>query len=132
MLDYVVCSICGAVMTEAEVEQVVQALVAILEQASATRGEDGLNWGQISISDLGNRRPQTSKMDEVLAVKVQVIAALVYDGSTARLIGTALHSYMNRLWPKHLSIVRAIAGAEGLSVEETINEIRAGRLPRAE
>lgn len=111
-------------MTPDEIELLAQRIAAILKESR----DDGVDWSQIPTPPPKNARPQCSDLSAPTMFKLGVIAKKDYGGSIGGVIKTAVKKYLGLNWAGHLDEFKAIAAANDLSLEETLNRIAGGTL----
>lgn len=114
-------------MPPEEISALARAIAQELSQQSSHQ-PGCVDWSRVRVDAPLNARPQCGKLDDVTHFKLTVIANILYEGSLAKVIQTAVHCYLSRTWDKHCDKFKAVAAREGITVEEYISRIVDGTL----
>ena len=87
------------------------------------------DWSKVSIPKPSRTqsRPQSGELSDLDWAKLVVSTALIHK-SQAAVLQTAVLTYLDRNWPKHLERLHVLAQGEGISIEEAFEKIVKGEL----
>ena len=87
------------------------------------------DWSKVSIPKPSKTqaRPQSGEVSDLDWAKLMVTGELIKK-SSAQIMQTALLTYLNRNWPKHLERLHVVANRENIAIEQAFERILSGEL----